>query len=304
MSARRGITIVELIVAMVVGLVVLGTVVAYVGTTDRSLQASTAREDYARKARFLGFAFRRDLGEAGTGIESYRTWGTVSVSGDTVSVLKVRYAPTAEPSFPIIVVPASATATSNTMCGNACFLTARGGEQSVEPGMVARVQVSPSLRRLVVVSTVTRQGQRTAIAVRSADSVLHRASVTRDAPLTELTPGNTFLQALELVAYWRDAQNQLWRATRLDPSTGALDGEVVATGVVSFQVRVLFADGTVGSAVNAAVAGRRYTDVNGIRITATLESDLTDARINDGQPLRRTYTWLVQPRNLLYERSR
>src|SRR5690606_30349010 len=128
--------------------------------------------------------------------------------------------------------------------------------------------------------------------------------VSTNLPLAGITAANTTLQRLELVAYWRDADNNLWRATRMDPVTGAFVGDIIATGCSKFEARLIFADGTMHTHADASVPGRRYTDINAIQIVATLESDLTDLRINDGQPLQRTFTWQVQPRNLLYERNR
>jgi hypothetical protein len=304
--ARRGITMIELIIAMTVGLIVLGTVVAYVGTTDRNMSASTAREDYARKARYLGLAFRRDIGEAGTGIESATTWGTVSVSGDTISLLRVYYDPEAEIGYPVMLVDPAATYTSETLCGTACITVPDSIADALEPGDVARIQVGPSVRRLGIVASLDPgaipAGSRQ-LRFFPVDSVLHRASVSASLPVPGITSAS-YVQRLEMVAYWRDADNILWRATNFDPATGALEGELLVTGCTAFEVLLVFADGTTGTQVNANVAGRRYTDINAINIVATLESDLTDERVNDGVPLRRTYTWQVQPRNLIYERYR
>ena len=40
---RAGLTLIELLITMIVGLVVLSTVTAYVRTTDRSITGATAR---------------------------------------------------------------------------------------------------------------------------------------------------------------------------------------------------------------------------------------------------------------------
>jgi hypothetical protein len=135
---------------------------------------------------------------------------------------------------------------------------------------------------------------------------LHHPSITNGAPVTAISTTNTTVQRLDMIAYWRDAQNNLWRATRMDPATGALVGEIVTTGCTAFTARVIFQDGTTSavSGADSTVAGRTFSDINAVLITTTLKSDVVDSRINNGVALGRTYTFRVQPRNLLYERNR
>jgi hypothetical protein len=301
---------IELIVAMMIGLVVLATATSYVGTTDRNISASAAREDYARKARFVGLSLRRDLGEAGVGIMSRPTFGTVAVFNDTVTVLKVPFDPHQEQPYNLATDPPLSVVSSNAPanCGNSCMRLRRlasGAALTLAPGMVARIQAG-SDRRLVLVSAVASPGPSDSVAVqfRSMGRLLRRPSVLQSAPLTGMTSASTTVQRLDLVAYWRDGNDNLWRATRLDPATGDLVGEIVATGCTRFDVELVFRDGTVADSASASVAGRRYDDINAIRIHATLQSSVRDARLNAGQPLGRTYVWQIQPRNLIYERNR
>ncbi len=307
---RRGVTMIELIIAMIVGLVVLTTVTSYVGTTDRNLNAAAAREDYARKARFVGFSLRRDLGEAGVGIESRPTFGTVAVYNDTVTVLKVPFQPNQEQPYNLATNPALASVTSNATqnCGNSCMRLRRlapGTPLTLAPGMVARIQAGND-RRLILVTSVASPGANDSVAVqfRSMSRLLRRPSVLQATPVTGMTSATTTVQRLDVVAYWRDASNNLWRATRLDPTNGNLVGEIIATGCTQFEVQLIFRDGGVADSASATVAGRRYDDINAIRIRATLQSSVVDSRLNGGQPLARTYTWQIQPRNLIYERNR
>ena len=59
----------------------------------------------------------------------------------------------------------------------------------------------------------------------------------------------------------------------------------------------------VAGCVSTAVRNLRFRE-SGITVRATLLSDYVDPRINGGLALRRTYTFRVQPRNLIYERNR
>jgi Tfp pilus assembly protein PilW len=309
-GARRGVTIIELIIAMVVGLVVLGTVTSYVGTTDRNMNAATAREDYARKARFLGLALRRDIGEAGVAIESTPTFGSVAVFGDTVSILKVPFQPNQEQPYNLATNPPLASVSSNASqnCGNSCMRLRRlsaGTALTITSGMIARIQ-SGTDRRLILINTVGTPGASDSIAVtfRSSARLLRRPSVLQASPISGMTSANTTVQRLDMVTYWRDASNNLWRATRMDPSTGNLVGEIVARGCTQFEVQLVFANGTVADSASATVAGQDYNDINLVRIRATIQSSVIDPRMNNGVPLERTYTWQIQPRNLIYERNR
>ena len=299
---------------MIVGLLVISTVTAYVRTTDRNITGAAARQDYTRKARFLGIALRRDIGEAGVGIQSMDDWGTVAVFGDTITVLKVPYdnpGPGQDPAYNIGLNPSSTTnATSNatTNCGNSCFRLRRTGSGvalTLQSGMVAAVTQS-TVRRLIVINTVASGAASDSLAVtyRSTSTFLKRASIVQSTPLSGISNTNTTVQRLDLVAYWRDASNNLWRATRVNPSTGALQGELVASGCTAFTARLIFQDGTTATTADPTVAGHHYTNINGVIVTARFTSDIIDTRINGGVPLARTYTFRVTPRNLLYERNR
>jgi hypothetical protein len=314
LRGRAGLTLIELLLAMVTGVVVISSVAAYVRTTDGTIRGSNAREDYTRKARFLGLAFRRDFGEAGVGIESLRGFGSVAVFNDTVTILKVPFEPNQEPAYNVALNPPSTTnATTNSSssinCGTTCLRlrrTASGTPLTLTPGSLARVQRG-TIRRLIVINTVASPAASDSVAVtfRSASAILRRPSITSGAPLGSISNTNTVVQRLSLVAYWRDASNNLWRATRINPANGAFsDAEIVATGVTEFEVRLVFQDGTIAANADSTVSGRHYNNINGILVRTTIQSDIVDPRANGGVPLQRSYVFRVTPRNLLYERNR
>jgi prepilin-type N-terminal cleavage/methylation domain-containing protein len=322
LQLRRGFTLIELLLAMVVGLIVLSTVTGYVRSTDRTITGTAMRDDYARKARFIGLTMRRDIGEAGVGIESLRGWGTVAVFNDTIVVLKVPFEPNADPAYAVALSPNPPTTTTGTSnsasnCGNACFRLRRsapGVTPTLEAGMVARVQQG-SIRKFIAITNVVVPGGATdsfTVQFRSmpAAGLLRRPSLSQNTGggwsgiLNNITTTNTSVQRLDMVAYWRDASNNLWRATRINPGTGAFEGEIVATGCTSFEASIVFQDGGTANNADSTIANRWYTDVNAVVVRATLQSDYSDQRINNGAPLSREYVWRVQPRNLLYERNR
>lgn len=300
-------------IALVVGLVVITTVTGYVRSTDRTIAATSMRDDYARKARFLGLTLRRDIGSAGVGIQSLRGWGTVAVYGDTIVILTVPYEPNAEPAY-TVVPPAAAltpTATSNSSgCGNRCFRVRRvssGTALTLQAGDVARVQQG-TVRRLIAITAVgalAPSGASDSLSVQFVDAaaLLRRPSIPDGPPLAGITASNSTVQRLGLVAYWRDASNNLRRATRVN-AAGQLVGEIVATGCTQFEAWLTFRDGGQADFADSTVLNRWYNDINAVTVRATLQADLVDLRVNGGVPLRRTFTYRIQPRNLLYERNR
>lgn len=307
---RRGVTLIELLVAMVVGLAVLVTATSYVGSTHRHMTATAAREDYTRNARFLGLALRRDIGEAGVAIRSTPTFGSVAVFGDTITILKVPFEPNQEPAYNLATNPPLASVSTNATqnCGNSCMRLRRlssGTPLTLASGMVARIQAGND-RRLILINTVSTPGVGDSVSVtyRSTARLLRRPSVLQSTPLTGMTSATTTVQRLDLIAYWRDANNNLWRATRMNPTTGALVGEIIARGCTQFKVELVFANGAVADSASPTMLGRQYNNINMVRIRATLQSSVVDPRVNNGVPLQRTFTWQIQPRNLIYERNR
>jgi Tfp pilus assembly protein PilW len=323
MKPRAGLTLIELLLAMIVGLVVITTATSYVRATNTVVNGTSAREDYTRKARFLGLAFRRDLGEAGVGIESLKGFGSVAAFNDTIVILKVPYEPNQAPAYNVALNPPSTTnATTNSGgsvgCGNTCLRlrrTSPGTALNLEAGMVARIQKG-SIRRLVVVSDVGTGAASDSIAVTFRNvtgtaGVMRRQSLSNSTsgsspgPVTGISNSNTTVQRLDLIAYWRDNSNNLWRATRIDPSNGEFSNpELIASNCSDFQVQLSFMDGTVADNADSTSTNRRYNQINAIIIRATLESDFIDPRSNGGLALKRTFTFRVQPRNLIYERNR
>ena len=113
------------------------------------------------------------------------------------------------------------------------------------------------------------------------------------------------VQELAMVAYWRDANDNLLRAERVS-TAGVLQGVIVATGVLSWDVSLVFtneveanfADGT------DADANNDYDDISSVHVRARVRAENTDPRVQAGAVLSRQYDWWFTPRNLIYERNR
>ena len=62
-------------------------------------------------------------------------------------------------------------------------------------------------------------------------------------------------------------------------------------------------DATVGNPLDGN-GDNDWDDILAVRVLAWLQSDPTDLRVNNGQPVTRAYGWWFAPRNLRYEKNR
>jgi prepilin-type N-terminal cleavage/methylation domain-containing protein len=293
---RAGFTLIELMVAMVVGVLVLSAATGLALTTFRSIAGIQLRDGIDRNARFIGLSLQRDLTETGVDIESLPNFGSLAVYGDTIAILRVPYEPTAAQPYPL-----SQTNFPTGLCGPACAEIQTGG---VAPGLavgdLARFQVN-NTRRLIRITGVSPVGGGYQVTWGAETILLHHDAGI--AGLVVSAPAS-FIQKLAMVAYWRQG-TQLMRAERLT-NTGAPSGEVIADGVQAFTVTLLFTDGDEYPEANGTDADgtNDYDDIAGIRIRSILQADRADPRVNGGVLLTRNYEWFVAPRNLIYERNR
>jgi prepilin-type N-terminal cleavage/methylation domain-containing protein len=295
-SPQAGFTLVEVLIATVIGLIVLTASTSLAMTTWRSLAGTQLRDGIDRSARFIGMALDRDLQETGVDMESLPAFGSLLVSNDTVSILRVPYEPAQAPPYPL-----STANFGNGVCGVTCVEIQTGGPApSLVAGDLARLQAN-NQRRLIRITGVNTVGGGYQILFTNADTLLDRP-----AGITGLTinAAATFVQKLASTTYWMQG-GQLMRAERIAAS-GAPQGEVMATGVQSFSVTLIFTDGDEFTNADATDADgtNDYDDIAAVRIRAVLRADRIDPRVNNGVLLTRTKEWYVVPRNLVYERNR
>lgn len=299
-AGRAGFTLVELMIAMIVGLVVLATATAVVASTWRGLAGGRMREGLERNARFINEALNRDLSETGVGIASSVQFGSLSVRSDTIVILSVPY------------VNDTAAAPHTFQYGGAPLAPATGscGTYCVDLDTVAWDLAANDLallqanneRRLIQVTGVARSGAIASVTFRP-DTVLlqHEAAYARGLTL----PNNgVAVTKLKFVSYWVENGN-LMRAEALN-ANGTSRGELIATGVDSIRVRLVFSDGTEATTANPLDGNgdNDWDDILAVRVFAWLQSDPTDPRVNNGQPVTRAYGWWFAPRNLRYEKNR
>ena len=305
-SPRRsnGFTLIELMLAMIVGLVVVSAAMSSAVTTFQTVRGTALREGVNRNARFVAMSLERDFMSTGVGITSTTSFGALAVWGDTTVVLRVPYTPTLAPPYDIVPDTASLPAVGQGTCGSLCLdLAKASGVFDLAVGDLARMQIQ-SERRLVIITNVNDPGGPTdtvQIQFANLDTL-----VRFPGGLTGLQiPANgAFVQKLMPVIYWPENGN-LMRAERF-AANGSLVGDIMASGVQSWEATLIFTDGDELDLADATDgdATNDYDDILSIRIRATLAADRADQRVNGGVLFTRDYAWRYSPRNLMYERNR
>jgi prepilin-type N-terminal cleavage/methylation domain-containing protein len=297
-ARSAGFTLIELMIAMIIGVMVLSAAMSLALTSWRNTRALTIRDGIERNARFIGTGLERDIQETGVGIESRPDWGSLAVWNDTITMLRVPYTPAAAPVYPTL----STLAFPNGVCGTTCLEINTGGlAPALSAGDLLRFQVGTE-RRLLLLTDVTPVTGGYRLLFTGATSLLGRPAGTGGGLV--MPTNGPFVQRLALVAYWRQGTT-LMRAEALDP-TGAMLGQEFATGIQRFDVALGFLDGEELTAANGtdADATNNYDQITGVRIIATLAADRADQSINGGTLLTRNREWWLVPRNLIYERNR
>lgn len=309
-ARRAGYTLVELLVALFLGVLILGSAMTFLIVQLGTLEGSDIRENVSRNGRYVGAALRHDLQRAGIGMESTISFGTVGVwpgsYGDTLAVLYIPYVP--DWTVPHRIIPPPGT--DNPLlpggtCGDRCIdvLKDAGEPFDIAVGDLTRLQVGGT-RRLIIVDNLTTTSD-TSVAVEWTDDakILNQSAGLANG--LRLDRFGTYVQGISPIVYYLDDQARLMRAVELNRD-GSPKGEVLAYGVEEFDIRLIFAD---GDELEKASGGdpddsNDYDDIVGVRARVTVRAERTDPRVNDGKLLTRTYEWVVSPRNLRYEKNR
>ncbi|MGH8623491.1 MAG: PilW family protein, partial [Burkholderiales bacterium] len=282
---NRGFTLIEMLIALIIGLVVLSAALSFVATTYRTAGGNEVREEVHRNGRFIGMSLERDFQTTGVGITSTPAFGTLGLWNDTIVILHVPFDPQEATVYPLkpSSCPSSPLPAGGT-CGANCVNVDKGaGVFGIKVGDLAQINVN-GVRRLIVVSTVTDVGSSMALQFIVADSLLHLAAGITGPPATLLTcPGGTFVQRLVPIIYWRDSQKRLMRAEALKLD-GKPNGVIVAYGVDSLKGKLIFLDGSEAAVVNrnGVLPNQTFDNVVGIRIDAVLAAEKVDIRVNQG----------------------
>lgn len=306
LEANRGFTLIELLISLVAGLVVLMASMSFAVTTMRSVGGNEIREDVQRNARFIASSLERDVQFTGVGITSLPWWGSLAVSNDTIAVLSVPF----DPDEALIhnLIPgggASDPMPSGGTCGARCLnLQMINGQYDLKAGDLARLQIQGQ-RHLIIVQSVQPGGGGGGFKLNFTSHLAlfgYPAGLVGD---VRLTTSGTIVQELSHVLYYVNDAQQLIRSDHFDDN-GVVQEAIMADGVISWEVTLIFTDGDEADAANPndTDGTNDYDDIVSVRILATLAADDPDPRVNQGVLYTRDYEWVFAPRNLTYERNR
>ncbi len=302
-DGRNGFTLVELLFALVLGLVVTGASLNFAVSVFRNVEGDKEREEVYRNGRFVGMSLGRDIQYAGVGVESLVRSGTVSTRADSVIILYVPWTPAlAHPHEIVTPLGSSNPLPAGGTCGARCirFHKDSGGNTDLAAGDLARLQVNTT-RHLIIVESIVDNGTTFDLTFTNHTAILgFEAGLTGGLLLDNTT---TFVQEMRPIVYF-EQDSVLFRGDRFD-STGVLTSAPMAYGVTAWNAEMVFTDGDTAVSANVADADATndFDDVLGIWVTSTLGTN-RPIRTVDGNAFERDYDWLLTPRNLMYERNR
>lgn len=304
---RRGFTLVELLIALVIGVIVLTSATSVASSMFKNVGGVRVRESVSRQARFVGMSLERDLSETGVELESDISFGSLAARGDTLSILSVPFMPDIAPVYRLVarVDTSPLLPSSEGSCGIRCLnlrAPTSGDPVELENGDVALINAAGS-RRLMIVDEISPIRDSSRVTMVDVDSLLFRPANFAGGLL--LPRGLTSVQRLQAVTYYVE-DGTLMRAERFN-SDGTLNGAPIADGVDSFTVRLVFTDGHEATEANGTDADETndFDDIVSVIVRLRLRADSTGVnKPKDGVPLTRAYEWRFSPRNLIYERNR
>jgi prepilin-type N-terminal cleavage/methylation domain-containing protein len=301
---RLGFTMIELMIALVMGVIVLSAALSFGVSTWRTMEGNSVREAVYRNGRFIGMSLERDMQTVGVGIASTVSFGTLAVWGDTIVVLSVPFDPNEAP--PHDLDPPAGTDNplpSGGTCGTYCLNLLPDAKNyfSLEAGDLARLQVNDE-RRLILLTSMKKTGNLYTVEFTPHSALLHyTAGLTGDLLLDRYS---TFAQELDVIIYYLDG-DKLMRAEKLNQD-GTPAGEILAYGVQEWEVSMVFTDLDEAPAALPLDADptNDFDDVLGIRVRVVCAADRPSINVRSGDLFTKEFEWQFSPRNLMYERNR
>lgn len=304
---RSGYTLLELLIALVLGIIVISVSANFAAATLRSSRATDLRDNLARDARFVGGSLARDIQDAGSAIDSDERFGSVATRNDTLVTLSVPFLPNVAESYSMTVpVDTTNPLPPGGTCGATCIDVDDPSTVpfQIRPGDVALLNVS-TVRRLLLITSVSAPAsnrKRLTWAVLDSLFVWPQGLVGG----LRLTRTGVTVQRLQVNAWYRDpVAGTLVRADAYN-TTGQLVGTVAARGVQTFQARLEFIDGVERPRADGFDPDtlNDYDRIASVRLRSRIKVEKTDRSINGGALYFRDYAWRVSPRNLAYQRNR
>jgi prepilin-type N-terminal cleavage/methylation domain-containing protein len=298
--ALRGFTLVELLVAMTLGLIILGAATTFAINTARSQARSQVGDDSMRRSRYIALTLEQDIRDAGSLMPIRSDFGAVNLFNDTLAILRVPARDTvAGPSYFVTAFGA---------CGTNCLsVRKRNGRVEISAGQVFLFTAVGNVNRLLLATGVTDpapSNPATPVQItvlNTLDSLFHWPARLVGVPTTNAT-----VQALRLSAYYRGSvadSTALMVAERIG-SDGRFLPEVLANGVARWDITAGFVNGTTASGISLSDTTQNHCALTHLTIEATLTPDqVVDRRMQTSPLTARPVRWLYGTRNLNVQRT-
>lgn len=301
---RLGFTMIELLIALVMGVIVLSAALSFGVSTWRTMEGNSVREEVYRNGRFIGMSLERDMQTVGVGIASTVSFGTLAVWGDTIVILSVPFDPNEAPPHDLDPKPGTDNPLpSGGTCGTYCLdlLPDAKNYFSLAAGDLARLQVNDE-RRLILLTSMKKTGNKYTVEFTPHSALLrYTAGLTGDLRLDRYS---TFAQKLSVIVYYLDG-DKLMRAEKLNQD-GTPAGEILAYGVQTWEVNLVFTDLDEAPAASPLDSDptNDFDDILGVRVRVVCAADRPSRNVKVGQLFTKEFEWQFSPRNLMYEKNR
>ena len=301
---RLSFTMIELLIALVMGVIVLSAALSFGVSTWRTMEGNSVREEVYRNGRFIGMSLERDMQTVGVGIASTVSFGTLAVWGDTIVILSVPFDPNEAPPHDLDPAPGiDNPLPSGGTCGTYCLELSPDakGDFTLEAGDLARLQVNDE-RRLVLLTSMKKMGLKYSVEFTPHSALLHYTAGLTGGLL--LDRYSTFAQRLVPIIYYLDG-DKLMRAEKLNQD-GTPAGEILAYGVLEWEVNMVFTDldeAPVASPLDGDPTND-FDDILGVRVRVVCAADRPSIHVRGGDLFTKEFEWQFSPRNLMYEKNR
>lgn len=313
-AGARGFTLVELLVSVALAGMVAAAAFGLLRSEQESVRAQRITRALQQNSRYVLDLLRRDLQEAGEGMDPTPGFGVVaatnSASGarDSVFVLYV------EPNTPRHAA-LEPTPGSGGSAKDSARLAVRCNDDVDDIGENDFVYFASGTKRgVAVVRDTARRINDSCGASDPGSKQIGHVKLFIEPVDGEthgwILQGNTAgagVTRVNAIAYFVDDsgdESDLMRATQY-AADGSWAGRPLAEGVTDLRSRIVFQDGDTLEAANGTdgSADNDYDDIDTVMIQVDVRATRTDRALASGDTLRRRYALSVSPRNSIYTRN-
>ena len=305
--ARRGFTLIEMLVVIVLATVLVGASLELLDRQRRLGRAETLRVDLQQNARSAIDMLTRELQQAGQKLDASQTFGPVSTVDGAAGKPDSLYILYADPDS-----PTHALNPGGGLDRMKLTITCQDPVNDIHPGDLMYVATGSNRGLVNVVSTVRVESGKDCSKLAPTTDIGHVdvivATVDQQRHGWIFTGPNAGSAGVRVsgFAYFIDSSNAANpRLMRAEHTNGVFVGVPVADNISDLQVTLVFRDGTTAAVADPTDANpdNDYDDINTVQVDLRAAARHTDRDLNGGGLYSRTYTLSATPRNQIYTRN-